>query len=195
MDATIRQARVGDITQVADMINDYAERGLMLHRSHAELYERLRDYLIAEIEGRVVGICGLRILWANLAEVYALAVDTEFNGQGIGRRLVAACGEEAERLGIRKLFALTYERRFFERCGFEVVDRHRTLPLKVWSECIRCPKNQMCDEIAMVRVLEHVPEVGPTPGSRQFEPGRYDVPVVVDQIRIIENEAVRTEKL
>jgi len=190
MEATIRSARVGDIARVAEIINDYAEQGLMLHRSHAELYERLRDYVVAEVGGRVVGICGLRILWANLAEVYALAVAREANGGGIGRRLVAGCGEEAERLGIRKLFALTYERRFFERCGFEVVDRHKTLPLKVWSECVRCPKNQMCDEIAMVRVLEHVPEVAAPPNPRASEPGRYDVPVLSDSIRKIERDAI-----
>ena len=63
--------------------------------------------------------------------------------------------------------ALTYEQRFFEKMGFQVVPKE-TLPLKVWSDCVRCPKNNDCDEIAMVRVLEDVPvveipEAVPTP--------------------------------
>ena len=62
---------------------------------------------------------------------------------------------------------LTYEQRFFEKLGFEVVAKE-SLPLKVWSDCVRCPKRDGCDEIAMVRVLEDVPVVAaeqaaPTP--------------------------------
>lgn len=52
--------------------------------------------------------------------------------------------------------SLTYEQRFFARLGFEVVEKE-SLPLKVWTDCIKCPKNENCDEIAMVRVLDDVP--------------------------------------
>src|SRR5690606_23948784 len=90
-------------------------------------------------------------------EVYALAVAPQWRGKGIGRRLVLSCVDEAEELGLQRLMTLTYEQRFFERCGFHVVDR-QNLPLKVWSECIRCPKNQACDEIAMIRELG-VPQI------------------------------------
>lgn len=88
----------------------------------------------------------------------SLAVAEGWQGQGIGGRLTQWTIDEARRLGIRKLMALTYEKRFFERLGFEVVDKE-TLPLKVWSECVRCPKREGCDEIAMVRVLDDVPVV------------------------------------
>ena len=68
---------------------------------------------------------------------------------------------------IRRLMSLTYEQAFFEKLGFEVVAKE-TLPLKVWSDCVRCPKRDGCDEIAMVRVLEDVPviagpQAAPTP--------------------------------
>ena len=178
--------------RIAEIVNNYAEQGLMLHRSHAELYERLRDFVVvADDDDLVMGVTGLRIMWANLAEVYSLAVAPEARGAGVGKQLVSAMADEAERLGIRRLFALTYERKFFERCGFEVVDRHRNLPLKVWSECIRCPKNQACDEIAMVRVLEHVPDVAPMSngtGGASF----YDVPILSEPVRRIEKTAGET---
>lgn len=151
-DLEIRKACMNDITAMADLINGWAERGVMLHRSLAELYEDVRDFHVACIDQRVVGVAGLRIMWANLAELYALAVDGEARSRGIGRKLVDAIAEEADALGIGRIFALTYEQQFFERCDFTLVDR-KNLPQKVWSECVRCSKREACDEIAMIRVL------------------------------------------
>ena len=70
-------------------------------------------------------------------------------GQGIGGQLLAAAIEDARRMGVERLFTLTYEQGFFQRQGFEVIDRH-TLPEKVWRECLACPKADACDEIAMM---------------------------------------------
>ena len=188
----IRPASVTDVRPIAAIVNDWAERGRMLHRSFADLFDNLRDYQVAEVDGpsgkEVVGVVGLRIMWSNLAECYALAVTPQSKGMGLGRRLVEASIAEAERLGIRRVFALTYERAFFEKLGFEVVDRHSNLPLKVWSECARCPKNHACDEIAMVYTLEHVedPEI---PLARLKPTGDYEVPVLSESMRRIEREA------
>lgn len=177
----VRHAQIGDIPAAQRIINDAAEYGLMLPRSLASMYEDLRDFHVAvvpEAEGeRVIGVCGLKIVWANLAEVFALAVSPEARGRGVGRQLVLSCVDEAEELGIRRLMTLTYQREFFEKLGFAVVDRQR-LPLKVWSECVRCPKNQACDEIAMIRVLEDVPE--PEAVEPSAPPAEeYVVPVVL----------------
>lgn len=160
----IRRALIKDIVGIAKLVNQFAERGLMLHRSLEHLYEHARDFHVAvDDEENVVGVCGLNIVWADLAEVYSLAVDSSQQGKGLGSRLVEAAIEDARELGIAKLMSLTYEQRFFERLGFTVVDR-MTLPLKVWSECMYCPKNQACDEIAMVYQLD-VPRVeAPKPG-------------------------------
>lgn len=187
MSVTIRSATSVDVPAIAAIINDYAEQGQMLHRSHAELYERLRDYYVAEEGEKVMGVCGLRVIWGNLAEVYALAVASDAGGKGVGRKLVEASVGEAERLGVRRIFALTYQQAFFERCGFGVVDRMQELPQKVWSECVRCPKNQACDEIAVVRVLEHVADTTEaSKGAGVGLPVLYDVPVLSDTIRRLE---------
>lgn len=171
----IRRAAIQDVPAIAKIINDCAEYGLMLHRSLSYLYEHVRDFHVAEEHGKVVGVCGLNVVWGNLAEVYSLAVAPEFRGKGLGRRLVLSCVDEAEELGIRKLMTLTYEKDFFARCGFTIVDRQE-LPLKVWSECVRCSKNQACDEIAMVRILEDVPDLVSTPAPPA---GPYEVPVTL----------------
>src|SRR5215212_1168182 len=154
----IRSATVYDVPRIQEIINSHAELGKMLFKSLAQLYEDLRDFAIYEMDGNVVGCVAVTVIWADLAEVRSLAVDDAYRGRGIGSGLVQWTVEEARRLHIRKLMSLTYEQRFFEKSGFEVVAKD-SLPLKVWSDCVRCPKREGCDEIAMVRVLEDVPVI------------------------------------
>jgi amino-acid N-acetyltransferase len=154
----IRPATIHDVPRMQEVINSHASLGKMLFKSLAELYESIRDFAVAEEEGQVVGCCGLTIIWADLAEVRSLAVDETHQGRGLGRQLVQWTVDEARRLGIRKLMSLTYEQKFFEKLGFVVVPKD-SLPLKVWSDCVRCPKREGCDEIAMVRELLEVPVV------------------------------------
>ncbi|HWE03958.1 MAG TPA: N-acetyltransferase [Tepidisphaeraceae bacterium] len=163
----IRPANIHDVPRIQQIINSHAELGKMLFKSFGQLYEDLRDFGVFEEGGEVVGCVALTIIWADLAEVRALAVDESARGRGIGRRLVQWSVSEARRLGIARLMALTYEQKFFENLGFAVVPKE-TLPLKVWSDCVRCPKQQGCDEIAVVLELPDVirpdqPAAPPTP--------------------------------
>jgi amino-acid N-acetyltransferase len=171
----IRPATIHDVPRVQEIINSHAEVGKMLFKSLAQLYEHLRDFGVYEDAGQVVGCVALTIIWADLAEVRSLAVDRHQIGRGIGRRLVEWSVAEGHRLGIRKLMALTYEQAFFEKAGFVVVEKE-TLPLKVWTDCVRCPKREGCDEIAMVRTLTDVPDphVQPAPPT----PRGLSIPVL-----------------
>jgi len=156
---TIRPARVRDAEAICGLVNYYAERGRMLHRSLESVYDALREFQVAEDDdGSIVGCVAVDIFWDDLAEVKSLAVAPQRLRQGLGRRLLEAAIADARRLGIRRLFALTYEKDFFARSGFEVIDRD-TLPEKVWRECIACPRADACDEIAMtLRLEEAVPD-------------------------------------
>lgn len=174
---SIRPATAADVPAFAQIINDCAEYGLMLHRSFAFLYEHIRDFQVAEEDGQVIGCCGLTIIWANMAEVASLAVHPDHRGKGLGGQLVNACIEDARRLGIKRIISLTYEQAFFERLDFKIIDRQK-LPLKVWSECLRCAKNQACDEIAMMRELEDLPDLkAPQPMIPASD--KYVVPVTL----------------
>jgi len=154
----IRAASILDVPAMAEIINFHAGAGRMLFKNHAQLYESIRDYAIYDLDGEVLGVVALGIIWADLAEVRALAVAPAHQGKGIGKRLVEWTFAEARRLGIRKLMSLTYEETFFAKLGFVVVPKE-SLPLKVWTDCVKCPKNQNCDEIAMVREFEDVPRI------------------------------------
>jgi len=175
-----RPATVQDVPAIATLISTYAQRGRMLFRSHAELYEAIRDFHVAEDAGTILGICALEIVWADLAEVRSLAVAEAAQNRGIGRALVHATVEEARRLKLHRVFALTYEEKFFAKLGFVTVDKS-ALPLKVWSACIKCPKRDGCDEIAMVLTLpEHAPFTADDPNAH--EELRYEVPTPLVQI-------------
>jgi len=112
----------------------------------------LREFQVAEDDARIIGCAAVDVFWADLAEVKSLAVAPGQAGRGVGSGLLAAACDDARALGVKKLFALTYERGFFEKHGFEVIDRD-TLPEKVWRECIACPKVDACDEIAVIKHL------------------------------------------
>lgn len=137
------------------LISCYAELDRMLFRSLADIYENLQVFQVAEVNGTVVGCCALKVIWSNLAEIQSLAVDKSYFGKGIGRALVNRCLEEARRLGISQVFTLTMEPVFFEKVGFRRVDK-KALPMKVWSDCARCPKQDHCDETAMIIDLEEL---------------------------------------
>jgi len=153
----LRAAKTTDGQAICDLVNHYAEQGKMLHRSLESVYDSLRDFLVAEEDdGRVVGCVAVDIFWSDLAEVKSLAVAPDRTRSGVGSALVRAAMDSARSLGINRLFALTYEKTFFEHFGFTVIDRD-TLPEKVWRECIVCPKLEACDEIAMLARLDSTP--------------------------------------
>jgi len=146
--ATLRKARMADIEPIYGLVTEFSRTGKMLPRSRADLYEALRDFVVAERRGRLIGCGALTIEWDNLAEIKSLAVAQRYQRRGIGRRLVKACLAESRRLGIGRVFALTSSPAFFERLGFARVPRE-SLPHKVWSDCIKCTKFPDCDETAV----------------------------------------------
>ena len=152
----IRKARMGDIEPIYALITEFSRQGRMLPRSRAELYEGLRDFVVADRRGRLVGCGALTIEWDNLAEIKSLVVTRRLQRRGIGHRLVRACLAEARRLGISKVFALTMVPTFFEHQGFGRVDRE-SLPHKVWSDCVKCTKFPDCDELA-VAIERKIPD-------------------------------------
>lgn len=145
----IRKARLTDAKLIHGLINAYALEGLLLPRSLNELYENIREYYVWEDDGRIVGVCGLHVAWEDLAEVRSLAVDKTASGRGIGRALVEKCLDEARELAVSRVFALTYEDKFFSRLGFQEADK-QTLPQKIWADCLKCVKFPDCDETAMI---------------------------------------------
>lgn len=148
----VRSAKITDAKAIYSLINSYAEQNKMLFRSMADIYENLQSFTVVELNGRAAGCCALQVIWSDLAEIKSLAVDQTNTKKGIGSALVAAAVEQAAKLGAAKVFALTLYPDFFEKAGFEVIQKDK-LPMKVWSDCAKCPKQQNCDEIAVIKTV------------------------------------------
>jgi amino-acid N-acetyltransferase len=155
----IRKAQLTDIPALLELINAYARQGIMLPRTEFEMAENIRDFLVAVVEDsaeerghRLAGCGALHFYTPYSGEVRSLAVDPACKAHGIGRRLVEALEEEAGTHQLYDIFAFTYVAGFFGKLGYAVVDRGE-LPLKAWKDCLRCPKFQACDEIAMRKIL------------------------------------------
>lgn len=148
----LRRAKLADVEALMSLINHFADQGLMLPRSRNSLYECLREFLVVEEQDRIIGTGALHIIWSDLAEIRALAVLGEYQGRGVGRSLVNALLKDARDIGCPKVFTLTYQPGFFERCGFTMINKE-DMPHKVWKECIHCVKFPNCDENAMILEL------------------------------------------
>lgn len=148
-----RKALMSDAEQIYELANYYAEKGQMLTRARHQIYENIRDFLVAEDNGRIVGVAALHMMWNDLAEVRTLAVAEGYKRKGIGYKIVSDLMEEGKALGVKKFFALTYQPEFFRACGFSEEDKNN-MPQKVWMDCINCPKFPNCDEICMTKLAD-----------------------------------------
>jgi len=146
----VQKATINDVKRMHELVNKFAGNGEMLPRALSEIYENLRDYfVIRDGKGDVIACVALHISWADLAEVKALAVAEDSHRKGMGAALIKSCIEEARSLGIPKVFCLTYKPGFFNKQGFNMVEKME-LPRKIWAECYSCPKFPDCDEVALV---------------------------------------------
>jgi len=149
---TVRKAAMRDIHPLLKLINGYASEGIMLPRTEFEMSENIRDFSVAYAGQKLVGCGALHYYTPTSGEVRSLAVEPSIKSRGIGRRVVEALEKEALENDLHAIFAFTYVPDFFRRLGFQEVERGE-LPLKVWKDCLRCPKFQCCDEIAVVKAL------------------------------------------
>ena len=115
MSITIRPAGVADGQGIYELVNTYGRQGLMLPVSQSSVYQAIRDFVVAKEEGKVLGCGALQIAWGDMGEIRSLAVADGWQGQGIGRGIVRKLLEEAQYLGLRQVFALTYQTPFFLR--------------------------------------------------------------------------------
>lgn len=169
----VRPAHAEDVPAIFETIGYWAAHGKMLVRPMQMIFENLRDFFVAEIDGEFAGCGALHILWGDIAEIRGLAVKPDILTRGVGRAVVAACEQEARRIGVPTLFAWTYSVGFFEKCGFTQIDKTKDLHPRVWSECLRCPFFVGCNENGMIKRLDGVPMPHnlPAPPPPQLPPG------------------------
>ena len=146
----IRKALLQEVPEIRKMLAEFAQSGDVLPRTLASLYSQVRDYLVfREDEGPLIAVAALHVCWDGLGEIRSLVVTPAYQRRGIGSRLVLSCLEEARKLGLRQVFALTTSPPFFERFGFRMFPKEQLPPI-VWADCVDCVKFPDCDEIPLM---------------------------------------------
>ena len=148
-----RKPKSENFESILSLVNHYAEKREMLPLTMDELCHRIEGFRILKNEkDELIACAHLDVFTPELAEVKSLAVMEDHLAQGYGKVLVAECEKEARKLGIKKLFALTFKEKFFKKLGFVEVPRD-SLPEKIYRECVQCAYHGDCKEVAVIKVL------------------------------------------
>jgi len=153
----IRKATVADVKGILQLINGFAAGNLMLPRGPRNIFENIRDFVVAAEPStdpeqgytNIIACGALHVLWENIAEVRSLAIHPDYQSKGLGRKIVDFIKKEAVDLGVKRIYTFTLAEEFFLQIGF-VPKEKEDLPAKLWDECSRCPKYFKCDEVGMV---------------------------------------------
>jgi amino-acid N-acetyltransferase len=151
----VRIAEVGDISAMLQLMQPYMDDGTLLQRDEDDLCQHVQEFMVAYYDGQLAGLAALHVYTRTLAEIRSLVVTKALRHLGVGALLIEGCERMATDLGIEQVFALTYVDGFFHRLGYRTVAKE-SLPHKIWTVCIHCPKFSHCDEIAVKKTL-HIP--------------------------------------
>jgi len=122
MSLTIRPARTQDVLTIRALIDTYTPDRRLLSKHTVTIYEDVQEFVVAELDGQVIGCGALHVMCEDLGEVRTLAVQPAHKGKGIGAALLEALLEHAKSLGLRRVFCLTFETSFFSRAGFAAIE-------------------------------------------------------------------------
>src|SRR4029453_12349247 len=96
-----RNAVLTDAEAIDRLIGAHTNDGTLLPRSFAELCENIRDFVVVEDRGELIGCGALHLYGVHLAEVRSIAVLDSYRGKGAGRLLIDALLNEAERHNVK----------------------------------------------------------------------------------------------
>lgn len=150
MEIRFYKPTVADISKMQEIVKEEVASGKILLRTEDEMATTIRSYTVVEVDGKMAGFTATHIHSPRLAEVRSLVVGKDFRGLKLGKKLVESCINEAKQYGIKQVLSLTYEKGFFESCGFREIAKEEIPEHKIWADCIRCKHFPICDEIAMV---------------------------------------------
>lgn len=151
----MRRARTRDIGRIRELIDTFSGERRLLSKSMVTLYEDVQEFWVAEAgehdHRTVVGCGALHVLWEDLAEVRTVAVHPSVQGHGVGHRIVEELLRTARMLGVRRVFCLTFETKFFGRHGFEPIQGTPVSP-RVYEELLRSYDEGVAEFLDLDRV-------------------------------------------
>lgn len=148
---TIRAARTPDVRAMRALVAPFAEQRVLLQKEAVAYYESVRDFVVAEENGTIIGCGGLHVLWEDLAEIRTLAVAQDQLGRGVGGRILESLVGLARDVGVKRLFCLTFEVDFFTRYGFAPIEG-QAVTAEVYAELLRSYDEGVAEFLDLERV-------------------------------------------
>jgi len=136
MELVVRAARTSDIKKIRSIVDSYAAQRRLLSKETVTLYEGVQEFTVAEVNGEVVGCGALHVLWEDLAEVRTVAVIESMQGKGIGHAILESILNKSKEIGVKKVFCLTFETKFFDSHGFNEIQGAPVEP-DVYAQLLR----------------------------------------------------------
>jgi len=142
-----------NIIDIKSVLMPYVEEGIILNRDDDEIATNIRSYQILYDDKKPIGVGALHIYSPFLGEIRSLAIDKNYQGKGLGKKLVESLLEEAKSLELKEVLVLTYQKDFFEKLGFIEIEKEAIPDKKIWADCIKCKFFPNCNEIALITYL------------------------------------------
>ena len=136
MSVIVRPATTADIKTIRHIIDINKASRRMLEKETVTLYETVQEFVVAEVNNKVVGCGALHVLWEDLAEVRTVGVDEDVRGKGVGHKILEELISRAKKVGVKRIFCLTFETQFFASHGFEEIEGTLVSP-DVYNELLR----------------------------------------------------------
>lgn len=137
-----------------DLIEPYVQRRILLGKELVTLFEAVQEFVVAEVDGRVVGCGALHVMWEDLGEIRTIAVTDDVHGKGVGHVILEALQARAADLGLSRLFCLTFETDFFSRHGFEAV-AEEIVPPDVFQQLLRSNDDGIAEFLDLAHVKQN----------------------------------------
>jgi len=136
MSVVIRPAKTSDVKKIRAIVNAYAAERKLLSKETVTLFESVQEFVVAEVDGEVVGCGALHVLWEDIAEVRTVAVVDQMHGKGVGHLILESILIKAKEVGVKKVFCLTFETKFFGSHGFKEIQGSPVDP-EIYTQLLR----------------------------------------------------------
>lgn len=151
---SVRSANTSDVAKIRQIASPLVEKRVLLGKELVELYESIQEFVVAELDGEVVGFGALHVMWEDLAEVRTLAVAESAQRRGVGAAILRELLERARVLGIHRVFCLTFETGFFASHGFEQIS-DVPVDAATYAELVRSHDEGVAEFLDLARVKQN----------------------------------------
>lgn len=136
MSVVVRPAKTSDVKKIRAIVDTYAVERKLLSKETVTLFESVQEFVVAESDGEVVGCGALHVLWEDIAEVRTVAVVEQMHGKGVGHLILENILARAKEVGVKKVFCLTFETKFFGSHGFKEIQGAPVDP-EIYTQLLR----------------------------------------------------------